>query len=410
MRPSVLLFVSALTLNTHAAPENWPGWRGPRGDGSSTSTTLPLEWSVPENVAWKTPIPGAGHSSPIIWENHLFLTSATAKDTARHLFAIDRTSGKILWDQTVLTSPHERIHHLNSYASSTPVTDGTRVYSTFLDGKDMFIAAYDFSGKKLWEARPGTFSSMHGYCSSPVLWNGKLIVNGDHDGDGYLVALDITTGKTIWKTPRPNNTRSYTPPLLRTIGGRNQLILSGSKCVASYDPDSGAQHWIIDGPTEQYVASLVYNEEENLLFLTSGFPEHHILAIDPGGSGNVTDTHVAWRTTKHTSYVPSPLSIGKHFLVVSDGGIASCYTAKTGDRLWYERLPARHSASPVHANGDHAFFLSDQGVMTVLRPGAEFKILAQNKLGEKTNASPAIYGNTLYLRGHKHLYAIARRP
>ena len=192
-------------------------------------------------------------------------------------------SGKTLWKKTVLESPIEKVHRKNSRASSTPVTDGQSIYVSFLDQEKMFIAAYNLEGEKLWEKRPGIFSSIHGYCSSPILWKDKLIINGDHDGNAYIVALNKETGDEIWKTPRPNKTRSYCTPLIRTIGGRNQLILSGSKSVASYDPDTGEQHWIIDGPTDQFVASLVYDQK--YLYMTCGFPTKHMMAIDPTGTG-----------------------------------------------------------------------------------------------------------------------------
>ncbi len=386
--------------------ENWPGWRGPRGDGSSLSETVPLKWDAGKDTVWKTKIPGIGHASPVVWEDKIFLVKAVEKDNSRILLCLGRESGKILWQKTVLVSEFEGIHRLNSRASSTPVTDGESVFVSFLNGDKMFVAAFDFSGKRLWEKQPGGFSSKHGYCSSPVLWGGKLIINGDHDGDAYLVALDKKTGKEIWKTDRPNKTRSYCTPLLRTIEGRNQMILSGSKSVASFDPDNGKQHWLIDGPTEQYVASLVYNG--SLLFLTCGFPERHMLAIDPTGSGNVTKTHVPWRDTKGASYVPSPLSLGDYFLVVSDNGVGTCFVAKTGEQLWQERLPGKHSASMISARG-YAVFLSDKGVMSVVKPGKEFKIAFQSELGEETYASPVIHNDQWIIRGVEYLYCIGKK-
>jgi outer membrane protein assembly factor BamB len=402
----VALILFASILPTPAA-ENWPQWRGPRGDGTSLDKNLPIQFTLPENLVWKTLLPGLGHASPIIWNDRIFTVSALNKDFGeRLLLCLDRASGKILWEKAVLSTPFEEIHKLNSRASSTPATDGERVYVSFLYGHQMFIAAFDFDGNRLWETRPGPFSSKHGYCSSPILWNDKVIVNGDHDGDAYLVALDAATGETIWKTDRPNKTRSYCTPIIRHIDGRNQMILSGSKSVASYDPDTGQQHWIIDGPTEQFVASLVYNEYHGLLFLTCGFPERHVLAIRPDGHGNVTDTHVAWRDIPGAAYVPSPIAIGPYFLVVADNGVASCFVAETGERLWRERLPREHSASTLAANG-LAYFFSDYGVMSVIRPGPEFDVVAQSELGEPLSASPAVYDNHLYLRSHHHLFCIA---
>ncbi|HEX3725108.1 MAG TPA: PQQ-binding-like beta-propeller repeat protein, partial [Pirellulales bacterium] len=276
--------------------EDWPAWRGPRGDGTSLEPNIPVRWSATENTAWKVPVPGAGHASPIIWQDHLFVASCVEDTKERVLLCFDRVAGKLLWQRVVLRSPLEEKHQLNSFASSTPATDGQAVYVTFLDRAEMVVAAYDFAGNQKWLVRPGGFSSKHGYCSCPVVFEDKVIVNGDHDGDAYLVALDRSTGQTVWKVDRENKTRSYSTPIIRQIEGRTEMILSGSKCVASYDPHDGSRHWIIDGPTEQFVASLVYNGE--LLFLTAGFPELHMLAIRPGGSGNVTESHIAWRTTR----------------------------------------------------------------------------------------------------------------
>jgi outer membrane protein assembly factor BamB len=397
----------ATGLVAAGAAENWPGWRGLRGDGTvEQGSSLPVKWSVPENVIWKTALPGKGHASPIIWLERIFLVEAVKETQERVLISLDRRDGKVLWQKTVLKAPIEHIHPLNSYASSTPVTDGERVYVSFLDDKRMCIAAYDFEGKEMWRKHPGAFSSTHGYCASPILWKDKVIVNGDHDGDAYIVALDRATGGTIWKTDRPNKTRSYCTPIIREIDGRTQMILSGSKSVASYDPDTGKQHWVIDGPTEQYVASIVYNGK--YLFMTCGFPERHLLAIDPRGSGNVTETHVVWRTTDDCSYVPSPVLVGEYLLMVSDKGVASCFIADSGEKLWSEKLPKRHSASLVTANG-LAYFLSDQGVMTVVKPGKTFEKVAENQLGEESNASPAVYDGKFYLRGDKHLYCIGTK-
>jgi outer membrane protein assembly factor BamB len=314
----------------------------------------------------------------------------------------------------VLKSPLEKKHALNSYASSTPATDGELVYVTFLEGTkqgeakgaQMAVAAYDYAGNQKWLVRPGPFSSVHGYCSCPVLFEDKVIVNGDHDGDAYLVALDRATGETVWKTPRENKTRSYSTPIIREIDGRTQMILSGSMSVASYDPRTGSRHWIIDGPTEQFVASMVYNGK--YLFMTAGFPEHHILAIRPDGRGNVTDTHIAWRTKENTSYVPSPIAVGNYFLIVSDEGIGSCYDAETGRRTWRQRMGPHYSASLVSAGG-LAYFLSDEGKMTVVKPGEKYEAIAENELGEACYASPAISRGQIFLRGEKHLYAIGRK-
>ncbi|MHC4229708.1 MAG: outer membrane protein assembly factor BamB family protein [Planctomycetota bacterium] len=396
-----LMFVAA--WSGRALGENWPAWRGPRGDGTSLEKNVPVEWSTTENVLWKVPIPGKGHASPIVWGDRIFVVTAVEEQQQRVLLCLDRADGKVIWRRVVLEAPFEKLHTLNSRASSTPATDGEKVYVSFLDSDKMFVAAYDLDGNEVWAVRPGVFSSRHGYCSSPILWKDKVLVNGDHDGPAYLVALNRDTGKTIWKTPRPNMTRSYCTPIIRHIDGRNQMILSGSLCVASYDPDTGTQHWIIDGPTEQYVASLVYNGE--LLFMTCGFPDHFIQAIRPDGRGNVTKTHVAWQKDKDCSYVPSPIAVGPYFLVVSDTGVATCFEAASGKSQWRERLGPHFSSSIVAANG-LAYFLSDKGVMTIVRPGPKFEVVVRNDIGEDMRASPAISDGQMFLRGVKNLYCI----
>jgi len=396
-------FAALLTQGLRA--ENWPAWRGPRGDGTSLETSVPVHWSAASNIVWKTAVPGVGHASPIVWGDRIFTVSALTDNQDRVLLSLDCSTGKILWQKTVVQSPLEPKHKLNSYASSTPATDGLLVYATFLDGNQIVVAAYDFAGNRKWLVRPGAFESKHGFCSSPILFKDKVIVNGDHDGDSYLAALARADGKTLWKVPRENKTRSYCAPIIRDLGGRTQMILSGDKCVASYDPNNGSRHWIIDGPTEQFVASIVYNPKADMLFVTGGFPQLHILGVRPDGRGNVTQTHVAWRTNKGVSYVPSPMAIGDWFFVVSDTGVASCFEAAGGKILWQEKLGVGHHASLVSANG-LVYFLSDEGVMTVVPAGPDFKVVARNEIGEKCSASPALSEGRMFLRGDTHLYCI----
>lgn len=399
--------ICAVSLCAAGYAENWPGWRGPRGDGRSTEQNIPLRWSATENIAWKVPLPYSGHSSPIVWNDRVILVGTDKAKSRRMLVTLDRKSGKTIWEREVLVSPLERKHKLNSWASSTPVTDGKKIYVSFLDRKNMLVAAYDMNGNELWTVRPGAFSSKHGYCSSPILFKDKVIVNGDHDGDAYLVALSRETGKTIWKVDRENRTRSYCTPIIRKFGGRTQMILSGSRCIASYDPNSGSRHWIMDGPTQQFVASVVDND--GLVFITGGFPDHHVLAIDPTGKGNISDTKfIKWRHQgRFASYVPSPIAAGPYFLVVADNGIGSCFDAKTGEHYWKKRMGRRFSASLVSA-GELVYFLNDDGICTVLKPGKSYQVVAINKLGEQTYASPAISQGQIFIRGEKHLFCIGK--
>jgi len=420
MRHAVLLLIFSLSL----LAENWPGWRGPSGDGISLEKGIPVKWSATENIAWKVAVPGNGHASPVVWGDQVFLTACLPDRQERVLLSLDRRTGKEQWRRVVVKSGLETLHRLNSRASGTPVTDGKRIFVTFMkiDGRKIpapnvgskrlitpgtiVVASYDLAGNKKWSVEIGNFISAHGYNVSPVLYKDLIIINGDHDGKSYLAALDRETGKERWRVARKHGIRSYVTPIIRQVGGRTQMVLSGSKAVTSYDPATGKEHWTLDGPTEQFVASMVYNGQH--FFVTGGFPERHILAIRPDGKGNVTDTHITWRAKRGAAYVPSPIIVGKYFLVVSDSGIASCFRAADGERLWMERLGGGHSASTVAADG-LAYFVSDHGVTTVLRPAAKFEVVAKNPLGQKISASPAISQGQLFLRGHRHLFCIGTK-
>jgi outer membrane protein assembly factor BamB len=413
---AVCLMSAFLVAADESRAENWPGWRGPRGDGTSLEEGVPTRWSSDDNIAWKTAVPYLGHASPVVWGDLVYLVGTDLASHDRMLTAYHRVDGRPVWKQSVVQSPLEDKHPLNSFASSTPATDGELVYVSFLDRGQMLVAAYDFEGNERWKVRPGVFSSRHGYCSSPVIFEDKLIVNGDHDGDAYIVALDKNTGATKWKTPRENRTRSYCTPIIRDIDGRTQMMLSGSLCVASYDPHDGSRHWIIDGPTEQFVASLVYSH--NLVFVTGGFPDMHVLTIKPTGKGKIDDDHVAWHHKgKIASYVPSPIGLGDYILVASDHGLATCLAARDGAVQWSKQLSRHYSASLVAAGG-LVYFLDDAGMTQVVRPGREFEALAVNKLFEPAesdeqkdacSASPAISQGQIFIRTEKALYCVGRR-
>jgi outer membrane protein assembly factor BamB len=387
--------------------EEWANWRGPRGDGTSTDKQLSTQWSETENVAWKTPLTIMGHSSPITWKQQVFVVGANETETTRVLAAYDRTTGKENWSQVVVKSPLEKKHKLNSFASGTPATDGERVYVTFLDEKEMVVAAYSLQGKQLWSVRPGSFSSQHGYCSSPVLYKELVIVNGDHDGQSYIVALDRATGKTVWKTPRVNKTRSYCTPIIRDIDGKPQLMLSGSKCVAAFNPDNGELIWTIDGPTEQFVASPVYHQE--LLFITGGFPDKHIIAINPRGTGNISKEGIVWHhLRKGVSYVPSPVAVEDYFVVTSDEGIGTCFDTKTGTIHWSERMGKHYSGSMIVSGNGLIYVTADDGVTKIIKPGNKLEIVATNELKEYVYSSLAPSDGQLFIRGEKHLWCIGK--
>jgi outer membrane protein assembly factor BamB len=400
------LLQTLLLIATRAAVAGeWPGWRGPTGEGHSDEQNVPTRWSDTENIAWKVAVPGKGHSSLVIWGDKLFLTTALEQDQRRVLLCLDRRTGRTLWERTVVTSPLEQKHDLNSYASATPVTDGKHLWVSFFEQPKIVLACYDLDGNEKWRTSPGTFSSMHGFCSSPVLYKDTVILNGDQDADAYLVAFEKETGKERWRTDRPNKTRSYCTPIFFEHQGRPQMALSGSKSVCSYDPDTGKPIWWMAGPTEQFVATLVY--ADGILFVTGGFPDYHILGVDPGGGGDVLKTHIKWRDRKGAAYVPSPIAASHHFFIVSDNGIASCFEAQTGRLAWKHRMGRRHSASAVAAGGN-LYFLDDDGNTFVVKAAPQYELVAENALNEAAFASPAISRGQLFIRTTGHLWCIGK--
>jgi len=402
--------VFAVILSTGVAgAEDWPGWRGPRGDGTVTDKGYPLTWSDKENVKWKLELPGGGHSSPVVSRGRVFITGCVEAEKTRVLYCIDRANGKLLWRKEVVVSNLEKKHRENSWASSTPAADGEHVYVTFYDAPQMRIYCFDYDGNKVWEKNPGEFHSVHGFCSPPTLYKDLVIVNGDQDAPkgqkAFIVALDKKTGEEKWRIDRPNKLRSYCPPVIVDAAGKKQMVLTGSKCVASYDPDTGNQYWIIDGPTEQFVSSMVMHD--GVLLLTAGFPVHWVMAIKPDGSGNVTKTHVLWSKKNEGGYVPSPVAFGGKLFLVDDKGLASSWDVKSGKQLWQEQLSrSKHHASAVVADG-RVYFISDDGMTFVVKAGEEYELLAKNKLGEEVYASPAFSDGDIFIRGAKHLWCFS---
>jgi outer membrane protein assembly factor BamB len=424
-----LLAALALTLPLAAitAAEDWPTWRGPRLDGSSHEIGLPLKWSETENITWKTPIPGVGHSSPVVVGDRVFVTTCLIPEQARVLYCLDRASGKVRWQREVFRCPLEPVHSRNSRASSTPAADAQHVYTSFCrlrphtasDGPpqqprekspirpdlipEMVVTCYDHDGHKVWEKVPGRFYSRHGYCASPILYKNLVIVNGDQDALAYIVALDRTDGHEVWRANRPNRTRSYVVPLIVEAGGRMQMVLSGSLGVTSYDPDTGDLLWSIDGPTEQYVASLVWGD--GAFFVTAGFPDYHNMAISPAGK---VRWHESKTVAKRASYVPSPLAVPGYFWMISDEGWLSSFDAKTGKRSFLVQVARHVSASPVLAEG-HVYLIDDDGVTHVLKAGGRYEVIAENTLADRCSASPAIARGQIFVRTWGNLYCIGKK-
>lgn len=395
---------SLFLLNQSLHAQNWPGWRGPNGDGTSQETSIPVEWDSINNIVWKSEVPGVGHSSPIIWEDRLFTLTAFPETKEKVLLCYNSRNGDLLWQKTVVKGSWEDKHADNSHASGTPVTDGKLVYLSFLDGEDALVAAYDFSGNQVWLQRPGKFSSPHGYSCSPILYKNMVIINGNSKGDSFMAAMSKTNGGIIWKVLHPNKAHSFSTPIVRELAGKTQLIFLGNKEIASYNPDNGSKYWFIRGPSEDFCSSPVYNENAGLLLISSAWPQRHLLAINPDGEGDVTETKVVWRTTKGACYVPSPVTAGDYLFSTMTNGRVHCIDVRNGNILWEENLGRQYS-SPVLANG-LVYMPNDEGVVTVIKPGPIFEAVAKNSVGERMNASLSISNGKIYLRGDKHLFCI----
>ena len=387
------------------ARKYWPRWRGPSGQGIVEGKGYPDTWSDTENVRWKAKVPGRGNSSPIVWKDRIFLTTAW-DGTRRVVLCFDRSSGKLLWDAAAPEPASvERTYRKNTHASATPVTDGRLIYALF--GNSGLIAV-DFSGKQVWHYSFGTTSNYHGPAGSPLLYKDRVIFYQDQRSDSFIAAVDAGTGKLRWKTPRQETIGWGTPIAIRA-GTRDEIIVNGQDAVRAYDPDTGGELWTARGSTMEVIPTPAM--AHGLLFCPSG-RAGPTLAIRPGGSGDVTNTNIVWQTPRGSPFIPSPLVYGEYVYLVNDmNSIATCLEAKTGKAVWQGRLgeaaPESFSASPVAVDGK-IYFTNDAGETFVLAAGREFNLLRVNRLNEQTLATPALVDGNWYFRTASHLIAIGR--
>jgi outer membrane protein assembly factor BamB len=404
----VVIATSAYAANAPAA--DWPEFRGPTGQGTSAATELPLEWSTRKNVVWKQRIPGLGWSSPVASGGQIFLTTGEEDKSDRaslRLIALDAATGRQQWQTEIFALAETRpqaIHDKNSPASPTPLIEGDRIYVHF---GHHGTACLDRSGKIIWRNGTLYFDTVHGNGGSPILVDDALIFHADGAKDPFIVALDKNTGEIRWKVARTvpvRQTFSFCTPLLIAVNGKRQIISPHSGAVAALDPKDGREIWRVRyGGGYSVVPRPVF--AHGLLFIATGFNRADLLAIRPDGEGDVTDTHVAWRTTKGAPLTPSVVVVGDELYAVSDMGIASCFDAKTGKVHWQERIAGNYSASPLAAAG-RIYFQNETGTGVVLKAGRAFTTLATNPLEERTLASYAVLDNTLLIRTENHLYRI----
>ncbi len=385
-----LLFQSSVL-----SADDWPAWRGPLGNGVSAETDAPMKWSASENIAWKTAIPGKGRSSPIVSGGRVFVTTGVEEDQSRRVICIDRNDGKILWSVSVHHGPGGKMHLDNTMASSTPAADGERVFAAFVDDQGMKVVALDYDGRIVWEKSPGTFFSNHGFAASPVIYQDGVIVNGHQDGTAFVVMLDRKSGDEIWRYTPAVNQRSFSTPVLTRFEGQDQLILTGAQQTVGLNPATGELLWNAAGPSEKFVCTPSVGH--GMVFSFGGSPSKKSLAVRLGGTGDVSETHVAWRNERAMPYVPSPLLAGDYLHIITDLGVYSCIEPVTGKVLHTARAFGSTYSSPV-AVGDRIYMFEDIGRCTIFENRPGFHVLAKNSLDEEVYSTPAVSNGQLFVR------------
>lgn len=416
MRPPLALALLLAGSALVAAPSSsgWPEFRGPTAQGHSTVTALPLTWSPTDNVAWKAPVPGSGWSSPVVADGKIYLTTGIVADgvgTSLRTLCFDAATGQPLWDTEVFkpteVPEQQPLHSKNSPASPTPILAGDRLYVHF---GHHGIACLDTSGKILWRNNSFRYNAVHGNGGSPVLVAGHLVFAADGARDPAVLALSAATGELAWKSPRTTAVRqtfSFCTPLVIEVAGQPQVIIPGAGGVSALDPRDGKELWrALYGSGYSVVPRPVF--AHGLVFVATGYNRADLLAIKADGSGDVTDTHIAWKTTKGAPLTPSVVVVGDELYAVNDAGIATCWDARTGEVHWQQRIDGNFSASPLAA-GDRLYFQSETGIGTVLKTGKTFEKLAVNKLEERSLASFAVIDRALLIRTAAHLYRIEEK-
>lgn len=401
-----VLLIAALVVPRGGSAENWPGWRGPQRNGVTTDRGAPTEWSPASNVAWKTPLPGAGISNPIVWNDLVVCTSSDGtRQQDLHVIGLDAGSGRERWHARFWGTAPTLYHETkSSMASPSPVTDGEHVYVFFGSG-DVFCL--DLSGRLEWQrslaTEYGEFENRFAASSSPLLFGDLLIVQCDHYGASYLVAIDKRTGANRWKVDRPEAWLSWSSPIVLEAGGRHELLVSGSEKLDAFDPLSGGKLWTFTGLARECIPTPIFARGH--VYVVSG-PGSASFALRPGGQGDVTVSHQIWNHTRGNPFVPSAIVVGSRYYLVNDHGIGTCLDAETGKQLWKKRLGGDFTASPVAADGK-IYFTNETGSTLVVRADSDkYEELSSNEIGEPVFASLAIANGRILLRGTSHLWSL----
>lgn len=406
----VLFVLISGGLSAEGLSVDWPEFRGPGGQGIADRADPAIEWSQKKNIVWKKPISGGGWSSPVVYQGAVYVTTALEDDDGNpnslRVLRLDAKTGDVVWDREAIarTGPTVR-QGKNSHASPTPIIEDGKIYAHF---GHMGTVCLDLDGNVVWWQTKVNYEPKHGNGGSPILVDDKLIFNCDGETDPFIVALNKLTGDVVWNVKRKKtsakNKFSFSTPLLIEENGRRVFVSPGSGAVAAHDPADGKEIWRVDyGSGFSVTPRPVYGH--GMVFISSGFAKSRVMAIRLGGSGDITDTHVAWKTDSGVPRTPSMLLVGENLYFVSDKGLASCVDALTGKLHWAEEINGAVSASPVYAAG-RIYITTEKGKTVVIEAGRKFKKLAENDLKERTLASAAVSGGTMFIRTVSNLYCI----
>lgn len=415
MSKSLFLVFTSLWAAVQMSAENWPQFRGLNGQGNSAERSLPLRWTATENVRWKTSIPGDSWSSPIVWNDRIFLTTATESGTSCRVLSLERRTGRVLWDKEVFKQIPRRKEARNTYATPTPATDGKRVVACFGDGS---FACLSFAGEVIWVNRDFSFYGQHGLGSSPVLYRDLIVMarDGSSDGDNKklgwqipwdrsrVIALDLKTGKERWQGSRGMSRISHGTPVIWEHDGKAEIVSEAGDVVQGFDLRTGERLWSNEVLGEGKVPSTLIGE--GMVFTAGGWGgRESIKAFKLGGKGDLKESHLVWEQKKGMPKVPSMLYVKPYLFAITDGGVASCLKASTGELIWQERVGGNMSATPFAAPG-RIYFVDDNGLTTVVEAGPQFRVLSKNPLGEKVQASLAASHGQIFIRTETSLVCI----
>jgi outer membrane protein assembly factor BamB len=416
VRSLVHIITSFALLSSAALADNWPAWRGADGLGRSRETDLPLKWSATENVRWKVPLPDEGNSTPAVWEDKVFITQATEKGRVRATICLARKDGSKLWEQKVEHKEPEPTHNTNPFCSASPATDGKRVVVSH-GSAGMFC--YDMDGKELWRRELGKCHHIWGNAASPVIHGDLVILNFGPGVEQYLLAVNKQSGETVWKVDEPGGLLgakgekwigSWSTPVVATIKGREELVMSWPGVIKSYDPATGKLLWSCEGLAKDgRPDALVYTSPvvaQDVVIGMAGYGGPAI-GVRTGGSGDVTATHRLWRHPNASQRIGTGVIIGEHLYHVNEPGTMQCIDWKSGKSLWTERIDGGVWGSLVHAE-DRLYVTRLDGETVVVAAKPKFEVLANNPLKERTLSSIAISDGQLFIRTYKHLWCIGK--